>query len=368
MAKYDLVFEGGGAKGFSFVGALEALQEAGHTHRRLVGTSAGAITATLLAAGYTPQELLAAITERLDNGRPRFSSFMDSPSREDFSEDLIEHSETLAVLRGIHIPGLPNFEGLDRMILNGLLNTRLYGHLFAFVECGGLFSGSKFLEWLHEKLAHKGIGEGTTLKEFADQTNSDVSLVVSDTTDKEMLILNHRTVPKCPVAWAVRMSMSLPFVWCEVVWQEEWGTYLERSKTGNKIVDGGVLSNFPIRLIDVEPGTDRFVQEVMGDTVAAEAGTLGLLIDEELPVEGAENTPRPPKLVNQLRVVQRVARLVDTMTRARDNEEIRSRKQDICRLPAKGYGTTEFEMDSDRLNALIETGSKAMKAHLGLRP
>lgn len=51
MAKYDLVFEGGGAKGSSFVGALEALQEAGHSHRRLLGTSAGAITATFIAAG-----------------------------------------------------------------------------------------------------------------------------------------------------------------------------------------------------------------------------------------------------------------------------------------------------------------------------
>jgi predicted acylesterase/phospholipase RssA len=34
MAKYDLVFEGGGAKGSSLDGALQVLHEAGHTHRR----------------------------------------------------------------------------------------------------------------------------------------------------------------------------------------------------------------------------------------------------------------------------------------------------------------------------------------------
>ena len=40
--------------------------------------------------------------------------------------------------------------------------------------------------------------------------------------------LNHRTAPNCPVAWAVRMSMSIPFIWQAVVWEEAWGLYLER--------------------------------------------------------------------------------------------------------------------------------------------
>ena len=47
--QYDLVFEGGGAKGIVFVGAMEAFEAAGHTVRRLIGTSAGAINAVLLA-------------------------------------------------------------------------------------------------------------------------------------------------------------------------------------------------------------------------------------------------------------------------------------------------------------------------------
>ena len=54
----------------------------------------------------------------------------------------------------------------------------------------------------------------------------DLSLVVTDTTNREMLVLNHRTAPDVPVAMAVRMSMSIPFVWREVVWQKEWGALL----------------------------------------------------------------------------------------------------------------------------------------------
>lgn len=366
MAVYDMVFEGGGAKGSGFAGALEALQQAGHTHRRLVGTSAGAITATFLAARYAPQEMLAAVNERLPNGKPRFSSFMDPPPANDFTDAEKEKSVTMSVFADLDLPGIPDIleKNLDKRLLNALLALPHYRQLFSFVECGGLFSGGKFLEWVREKLAVKGIAPTATLKTFAEQTGSDLSLVVTDTSDVEMLVLNHRTAPDCPVAWAVRMSMSIPFVWREVVWQESWGTYLGRTKTGNILVDGGVLSNFPIRLIDMEPGQSRFVRDVMGDTIASDAGTLGLLIDEKLPVEGAVDTPKPPKLVGQLRTVQRVGRLVDTMMGAQDNTEIQRHEKDICRLPAKGYGTTEFDMAPERLEALINAGRNAMKKHL----
>jgi len=54
--EFDLVFEGGGAKGLAFVGALQALERQGHTARRVIGTSAGSITALLVAAGYSADE------------------------------------------------------------------------------------------------------------------------------------------------------------------------------------------------------------------------------------------------------------------------------------------------------------------------
>lgn len=76
--RFDLVFEGGGAKGMVFVGALQAFEAAGHTPGRLLGTSAGAITATLMAAGYSAEELLAVISER-DGERPVFATFMGLP-------------------------------------------------------------------------------------------------------------------------------------------------------------------------------------------------------------------------------------------------------------------------------------------------
>jgi predicted acylesterase/phospholipase RssA len=78
--EYDLVFEGGGAKGLAFVGALMSFEKRGHIPRRVIGTSAGSILSVMVAAGYTSAESLAAIAERLPDGRSRFASFLETPT------------------------------------------------------------------------------------------------------------------------------------------------------------------------------------------------------------------------------------------------------------------------------------------------
>ena len=50
----------------------------GHTPGRLLGTSAGAITATALAAGYTTDEIAATLLETV-NERPVFTTFLGEP-------------------------------------------------------------------------------------------------------------------------------------------------------------------------------------------------------------------------------------------------------------------------------------------------
>lgn len=359
MATFDIVFEGGGAKGSVFVGAMESLLSRGHKYRRLVGTSAGAITATLVAAGYGPQEMLAAVNEHLPDGKPRFSEFMDPPPVGDFSTSQITQSETAAVLHAVALPGM-----VDNLILYELLKNKIYRQMFCLVECGGIFAGDKFYAWIVEKLKAKGMADDLTLKAFFDKTGTDLSLVASDTSHMEMLVLNHRTAPDCPVAWAVRMSMSIPFVWKEVIWEPAWKLYRGRDKAGNSIVDGGVLSNFPIRLIDIQPAADPEIREIMGDTDADAALNLGMLIDTNVPVPGSPPKQQSASPIGHLRILRRIERLFDTMMSARNNDEIRSHKEEVCHLPAKGYGTMEFDMDQDRLDDLIKAGRDAMDAHL----
>ncbi len=357
MALFDLVFEGGGAKGAAFGGAMDAFSSAGHVARRIVGTSAGAITATLVGAGYTARQLLDACAETLPGtNTPVFATFMDPPQKTDFTSDIIANSQTMELLQRVDIPLIGT--RLDTEILEAMLTLDLYREVFSFNECGGFYAGNAFITWFRGKLSAKGLDPDITWSKFAAQTRSDVSVVTSDVTEQEMVVLNARTAPDAPVALSVRMSMSIPFVWREMVWEDGWGLYRGRSKTGNIFVDGGVLSNFPLALV-TESSPE--IAAIMGNTDANGAGTLGLLLDHALPVPGAQvsDTRRP-----RLRSADRVTRLIDAATSTSDNSVMRLYPNLICHLPVQGYGTTEFRMSQDRMNLLIAAGRDAMNRYL----
>ena len=365
--KFDLVFEGGGAKGMVFVGAYEEFVNRKHTFGRLLGTSAGAITAALLAAGYTAREMLEALTEK-ENGKPVFAGFMGTPPP--FTREEVRTSAIRDLLRNINIKPLPGFleDHMDDTISEMLADNSKSRHFFAFVERGGWFSAGRFISWMQNKLDTGPWKDGQrhfsgmSLSQFFAATGIDLSVVASDTADSRLLVLNHRTAPDCPLVWAVRMSMSIPLVWDEVVWEKGWGNYTGRDIAGHAIVDGGILSNFPIELfISGEPQVTR----VMGPK--QDNAVLGLLIDESLPV------PQPPATKGilldidvkpgELKTVKRLGRLIDTMTGAHDKMVLDEFEDLVVRLPAGGYGTTEFDMSDGRRNALVKAGGDAMGAY-----
>ena len=63
----DGVFSGGGIKGFALIGAYQAIEARGFVFKRLAGTSAGSLIASLIAAGYTSHEIIN-LMEELDLG------------------------------------------------------------------------------------------------------------------------------------------------------------------------------------------------------------------------------------------------------------------------------------------------------------
>lgn len=363
--RYDLVFEGGGAKGMVFVGALEEFEAAGHTHDRLLGTSAGAIAAALLAAGYTSRRLCDALREEKD-GAPVFAGFMGVPGP--FAESEICAGATAELLQHTDIPLIPRRweEKAAHGVIRGLLRIKRYRHLFSFVERGGWFSAGRFVDWMNEKLETGENGSSTgyasmTLAEFFAVRRKELCVIASDTTGQRILVLNHRTAPDCPLTWAIRMSMGIPLVWCEVKWRAEWGRYRGRDITGHVVVDGGLLSNFPIELlVSDEPRVTR----VMG--ARRSEAVLGFLIDESLTVPGA---PRAAPAGSggfewsKLRTVRRLRALIDTMTTAHDKQVIETCERLVVRLPAAGFGTTEFHMSSKRCDALVAAGRRAMATY-----
>jgi NTE family protein len=217
----DGVFEGGGVKGIAFVGALEAARERGiERWVNVSGTSAGAIIASLLAVGYQPQEL-RRVLEDTD-----YNQFADY--------------------------------GWGGKWLGGARNA---------IRGRGLCPGKAFTDWLGERFKESPVGKAEPTfadveRELPAGLNDDerekarfrLRVIASDITEGRMLVLPDDiadytdkdgrpfTKEDLPIAFAVRMSMSFPYFFEPV----------ELYKNGrvHYIVDGGLLSNFPIFLFD----------------------------------------------------------------------------------------------------------------------
>lgn len=105
-----------------------------------------------VAAGYRPDELLAAITEKTPDGQPIMASFMDIP--ESFDHGAVVNSMTLAAIKTLEPSFLPleKSRRFEEKMLEALLKHAAYRQLFSFIQFGGLYSGAKFLNWMKVKL------------------------------------------------------------------------------------------------------------------------------------------------------------------------------------------------------------------------
>jgi NTE family protein len=213
----DGVFSGGGIKGFALVGAVQVLEERGFTFQRTAGTSAGAIIAAFLTAGYKGSELNDMLNEINVN--------------------------TLLDPRKNWLP-IPFGKWL-----------MLYWKL-------GLYKGDALERWVGEKLAAKGVYT------FADIPYQSLRVIVSDITIGRLVVLpddfeRYGIDPRrFLVAKAVRMSCSIPYFF------EPVKIKIKKGHRGHLFIDGGVLSNFPMWLFDSE--NIKKVRPVLGIKLSAD--------------------------------------------------------------------------------------------------
>jgi NTE family protein len=297
------------------------------------------------------------------DGRSVFSTFIAPPAP--VSDAELERGELLALFRRVDVPFLPSMmeERVEKEMARWMASQHTLRHVYSFIEQGGWYSADNFVTWIQKRLnsgSFKGVPRRfgwATLAEFYAATQTEVAFVASDITGGQLLVLNHRTAPDLPVAMAVRMSMSIPLLWQEVLWKESWGLYRGKDTTGHAIVDGGLLSNFPVELL---VSRDANVTALMGPEVRKHL--LGFLIDEKLPVEGAEVAPGFSYA--DLKTVNRLSNLLNTLLGARDQAVSEALERFVLRLPAGGFSTTEFDMPDARRELLLKAGREAAEVYL----
>ncbi|MEO6822302.1 MAG: patatin-like phospholipase family protein [Candidatus Nanopelagicales bacterium] len=223
MADADLVLEGGGVKGTGLVGAITALASAAdpYSFHRVAGTSAGAIVASMLAAGYDPAELNTIMTE-LD-----FTQFEDEST-------LLRH-------------------------------TGKVGEGVGLVLHEGMFLGKFLHDWITKVLAAKGVHTWADLRQNDPDSALPVDqryklvVIVSDISRGRMLRLpwDYRAElgvdpDTQSVADAVRSSAGIPFFF------RPFHMHANRAVTQGHgdilCTDGGMLSNFPVDIFDRTDG------------------------------------------------------------------------------------------------------------------
>ncbi len=214
----DLVLSGGGVKGIGLVGAVVALMGAGYRAQRVSGTSAGSIVGAIVAAASMGNRLgpeeVKELALQLD-----YHKFTDPGT----VERLPVLGPSLAVLRGT-----------------------------------GIYKGDYAHDWVRSQLKNLGV------QTFGDLAIDDDNLpaeqryklvvTVADVTTGQLVRLPWdygRVYGLDPdeqsVADAVRASMSIPFFFRPV-------TLTSSAGLTSTLVDGGILSNFPIDSLD---RTDR---------------------------------------------------------------------------------------------------------------
>lgn len=365
----DVVFEGCGSLEPAMNGAVAVLDEAGYKFRRLVGTSAGSIAATLAAAGYTGEQIRAVSLEETAAGLSRMTEFISTPTG--FSNADLLASTLGTFLQKLDFPFLPSVidKKIDLWIMRELMKLQGFPNVYSLVEHGGFYSADGLLTWLREKLDADGRNMGgLTFGQLFARTGRHLSVVVTDTTRTVFLVLNHITAPDCPVIWGVRMSSAIPFFWPEVIWQPEWGLYQGKSIHGNVFVDGGIISNFALRLLVSD---EDWVHAIMGGAPDPENQVLGLRLDDQAPVA---NAPPSVDLLNDLgnlpiqaKLLGRITRVLNAVFSGSDQTEAAVHPELVCHLPAKGYSVMEFNMSRARIQALMDAAGAATRAWLEQR-
>lgn len=410
---FDVVLRGGGIKGVAFVGAFEALLERGHQVRRLIGTSAGAIFATFLAAGYDPKKMREVIVPQEEKAESIFPKFMATPTKNAPPENANKFSwglwyNTPGVLSALEFAWNQVWEGIEIDIGFGFRKRKIIDGLSQFIEdeerrksiaatvinsfapaaslllAGALFDGGTFYDWVGQRLKEiDGLTEDVKFAHFHSVINDkrrkaglpehQLSIIASDTDGRRILVLNDKTTPNLPVRDAVRMSMSVPFIWPEVIWDEKRfgqynGTPLNSKRAeGHRIVDGGLLSNFPLRFfLDPEASKDGGLLGIPKTPVQPPLlKHLGLFLDSTKAVPNRQNRePDRPSAIERTMLYDTASRLLDTMLDASDNEAIIANEPSICRIGTEGFDALNFSLSKTDLGQLIESGRCAMSDYL----
>lgn len=311
----DLVLSGGGVRFVGLVGAVVALMDAGYSTQRISGVSGGSVVGTILAAGAQRDQLSSAQVKELALSVP------------------------LRTWRDAAAP-IP-----------------LLGPAWGFLRDSGLYRGDVAHDWIRGELKNLGVSTWGDLayghENLLAERRYRAVVSVTDVTTGQLVRLpwDYRRVygldpDEQSVADAGRASMSVPFFYRPVTLTGAGG----RRST---LVDGGVLSNFPIYTFDRLDGRPP-LWPTFGVTVVPE---LSGGIDSMVP------SLRSLRLFGQSRLLED---LISTLLIGHDQTYLNQPWVSVraIRVNPTDVSVLDFGISADRLEELYDNGYAAAQQFL----
>ena len=216
-----LVLSGGGAKGITHIGIIQALEENGIPIDYITGTSIGAIVGGLYAMGYTPQEMLELIDSK--EFRQCYSGEIDKDNTYYIKEN--DPTPELYSIKATWENSKPEVQALPMSLIDPV-------HM-----------NIKILELCIQATA--------ACKENFDSLFVPFRCVAADVYNKKEIVFSRGDLGN-----SVRASMTFPLVFRPI-------------KMGNTLAyDGGIYNNFPADVMKSEFAPDYIIGSVVSTNQA----------------------------------------------------------------------------------------------------
>ncbi len=251
----NLVFEGGGAKGALFAGALKTLESQNFLSEvhNVAGSSAGGMTAFMVALGYTSDEVIRLIMNtdfKLLEDSSTISSTLNTVGKLTSGAAV---AGAAVVSGGLSIPASLAASAVVSATIRSRSALGL-GDAFSFYKESHVWQGVECINLAKNFLIDKGFNPDMTFADLHtlvkekrsnnDNSLKDLFLTGTDIVKKETQIFSHIDTPNVKIVDAFRATMSFPFAFKPhpIDMGEQRGIV--------QFADGGMRMNYPMDIFD----------------------------------------------------------------------------------------------------------------------
>lgn len=358
----NLIFKGGGVKGLAYVGAIKVLEEKGLISgvKRVSGTSAGAITSTLLAMQYDSDEIQHLLSSK------NMKDFLDHPFTKERIKEKIKNIGVSTVVSALSTV----YETIKAALISPVSAALapLKALFSAAWNTTGLCKGEDFRKWMEERIKEKTGKEFCTFRELRELIEQGkpfkhLHIFVLKLNSEEIAHI-HSEDPKWDnliISDIVRASMSIPGVFephtlhtLQINPKDQKQRLRTPAAGFGSYVDGGLIANFPIEAFDKKKYQLHVSLNEEGEYHMLNKRSLGFSLYS--PQKSDVEPVKPPETVGDLlKAIVSLYWQAEELIRA----QVIYNKHRVIDINNLGIGTVEFGIKEEQKQGLIDSGKKA---------